>query len=87
MTLFVGFLESFGVLSIFDVGMARYLVVSEQFLHSQIPFSPKYIRECNALWGESERAIEFCCRLSSTVEDGALRFCEERGHSHTIRTQ
>ena len=29
----------------------------------------KHTRECNALWGEPERAIEVCCRLSSTVED------------------
>ena len=40
-----------------------------------------YTRECNSLWGEPERAIEVCCRLSSTVEDSAL------GHSHTIRTR
>ena len=26
----------------------------------------------NAMQGEPERVIEVCCRLSSTVEDGAL---------------
>ena len=32
----------------------------------------KITRECNALWGKPGRAIEVCCRLFSTVEDGAL---------------
>ena len=31
-----------------------------------------YTRECNVLWGEPERVIEVCSRLSLTVEDGAL---------------
>ena len=47
----------------------------------------KYVatRECNALWGEPAQAIKVCCRLSSTVGDGALSLtCEECGHFHSI---
>ena len=29
-------------------------------------------RECSAFWGKPERVTEVCCRLSSTVENGAL---------------
>ena len=32
----------------------------------------KYTREYNALWGEPERAMEVCCKLSSSVKDSAL---------------
>ena len=35
-------------------------------------------KECNALLGEPERAIEVCCRLSSTVEDSALNLSLRR---------
>ena len=39
---------------------------------------PLYTRECNTLWGEPEQAIEVCCRLSSTVEDGPLSLTLQR---------
>ena len=38
-------------------------------------------RECSALWGEPERATEVCCRLSSTVENGALSLIFRRTRS------
>ena len=38
-------------------------------------------RKCSALWGEPERAIEVCCRLSSTVENGALSLIFRRMRS------
>ena len=48
-------------------------------------------RECSALWGEPERATEVCCRLSSTIENGALSLIFQRTQSfaslvsHTLR--
>ena len=49
-------------------------------------------RECNALWGEPERAIEVCSRCSSTVEDGALSLSLRRtqpfaGQNSVIRVR
>ena len=41
----------------------------------------KYTRECTALWGEPERATEVCCRLSSTVENGAVSLIFQRMRS------
>ena len=35
-------------------------------------------RECNALWGKPERAIEVCYRFCSTIEDGALSLSQRR---------